>query len=86
MQENFRSFLQKLEEPSCAASSGKELLETEVLEIMEEGRLLDNTQIYEMPMEKLLDLFYDAYLWKANSILSKATIETFLKRLKQILV
>jgi len=81
MQETFRSFLQELEEP-C---SGKELLEVEVLCIMRKEGFSDE-QIYEMPLKKLLDLFYDAYLWKANSILSKATIETFLKRLQRILV
>jgi hypothetical protein len=85
MQENFRSFLQELEEPSCAETSGKELLEAEVLGIMRKEGFSDE-QIYGMPLNKLLDLFYEAYLWKANSILSKATIETFLKRLRHILV
>jgi hypothetical protein len=85
VQETFRSFLQELEEPSCAGSSGKELLEVEVLGIMrKEG--FSYEQIYGMPLKKLLDLFYDAYLWKANSILSKATIEDFLKKLRRILV
>ena len=85
MQETFRSFLQELEEPSCAVNSGKELLEVEVLGIMRKEGFSDE-QIYGMPLKKLLDLFYDAYLWKANGILSKATIETFLKRLGHILV
>jgi hypothetical protein len=81
MQETFSTFLQEMEEP-C---SGKELLEAEVIEIMrKEG--FSESQIYEMPLKKLLDLFYDAYLWKATSILSKATIESFLKKLQRILV
>jgi len=84
MQETFRSFLHELEEPCCAGSSGKELLEVEVLWIMRKEGFSDE-QTYDMPLKKLLDLFYDAYLWKANSILSKATIETFLKRLQRIL-
>ena len=81
MQETFRSFLQELEEPY----SGKELLEEEVLGIMRKEGLSDE-QIYDMPLKKLLDLFYDAYLWKANRILSKATVEDFLKKLQRILV
>jgi len=81
MQETFRSFLQEMEDPS----SGKELLETEVIGIMRKEGFSDE-QIYEMPLKKFLDLFYDAYLWKANSIISKATIESFLKKLKRILV
>jgi hypothetical protein len=84
MQETFRSFLQELEEPSCYQCSGKELLEEEVLGIMRKEGFSDE-QIYGMPLKKLLDLFYDAYLWKANSILSKATLEAFLKRLQSIL-
>jgi hypothetical protein len=85
MQETFRSFLQELEEPSLAESSGKELLEAEVLGIMRREGFSDE-QIYGMPLKKLLDLFYDAYLWKTNRILSKATIEIFLKRLQRFLV
>jgi hypothetical protein len=81
MQETFRLFLQELEEPN----SGRELLEAEVIEIMRKEGFSD-TEIYDMPLKRLLDLFYDAYLWKANSILSKATIEAFLKRLQRILV
>ena len=84
MQETFRSFLQELEEPSCDQCSGKELLEEEVLRIMRKEGFSDE-QIYGMPLKKLLDLFYDAYLWKANGILSRATIEAFLKRLQRIL-
>ena len=80
MQETFRTFLQEMEEP-C---SGKELLEAEVIGIMrKEG--FSESQIYEMPLKKLLDLFYDAYLWKANNIISKTTIESFLKKLQRIL-
>ena len=82
MQETFRSFLQGLEEPSCGGSSGKELLEVEGLGIMrKEG--FSEEQIYGMPLKKLLDLFYDAYLWKANSILSKTAIEVFIKKLQR---
>ena len=84
MQETFRSFLLELEEPCGCGGSGKELLEAEVLGIMRREGFSDG-QIYEMPLKKLLDLFYDAYLWKANSILSKATIESFLKKLQRIL-
>jgi len=85
MQETFKSFLQELEEPSCGGGSGKELLEAEVLGIMRKEGFSDE-QIYGMPLEKLLDLFYDAYLWKANSILSKATFEGFLRKLQRSLV
>ena len=82
MHETFRLFLQGLEEPSCGGSSGKELLEVEVLEIMRKEGFSD-AQIYGMPLKKLLDLFYDAYLWKANNILSKTAIEVFLKKLRR---
>ena len=85
MQETFRSFLQELEEPSCSGGSGKELLEIEVLGIMRKEGFSDE-QIYGMPLKKLLDLFYEAYLWKANSVLSKSAIEVFLKKLKRNLV
>jgi hypothetical protein len=85
MQETFRSLLQEIEESPYAEASGKELLEVEVLEIMRKEGFSDE-QIYGMPLKKLLDLFYDAYLWKANNILSKATLESFLKKLRRILV
>ena len=81
MRETFKTFLQELDEPF----SGKELLEAEVLRIMRKEGFSD-AEVYEMPLEKLLDLFYEAYLWKANRILSKATIEVFLKKLQRILV
>ena len=84
MQETFRSFLLELEEPSCNQSSGKTLLEKEVLGIMRKEGFSDE-QIYGMPLKKLLDLFYEAYLWKANRILSKATIEAFMEKLKRTL-
>jgi hypothetical protein len=80
MRETFRTFLQELDEPF----SGKELLEAEVLRIMRKDGFSD-AEVYEMSLEKLLDLFYDAYLWKANRILSKATIEDFLEKLQHIL-
>jgi len=85
MQETFKSFLRELEEPSCGGDSGKELLEVEVLGIMRKEGFSDE-QIYGMPLKKLLDLFYDAYLWKADRILSKATIEVFLGKLRRILI
>lgn len=85
MQETFRSFLQELEEPSCSQSSGKVLLEKEVLGIMRKEGFSDE-QIYGMPLKKLLDLFYEAYLWKADRILSKASIYEFLEKLKRVLV
>jgi hypothetical protein len=56
MQETFRSFLQELEEPSCAGSSGKELLESEILGILRKEGFSDE-QIYGMPLKKLIDLF-----------------------------
>jgi hypothetical protein len=85
VQETFRSFLQELEEPSCSQSSGKVLLEKEVLGIMRKEGFSDE-QIYGMPLKKLLDLFYEAYLWKADRILSKASIYEFLEKLKRVLV
>jgi hypothetical protein len=85
LQETFRSFLQELEDPSYVEGSGKDLLEDEVLEIMRKEGFSDE-QIYEMPLKKLLDLFYDAYRWKANRILSRTSIETFLEKMKRILV
>lgn len=81
MQETFRSFLQELEDPNGAGCSGKELLEVEVLELMRKEGFSDE-QIYEMPLTKLLDLFYDAYLWKAHGVLSGAPIRVFLKKLR----
>ena len=80
MRETFKIFLQELDEPF----SGKDLLEAEVLRIMRKEGFSD-AQIYEMPLEKILDLFYDAYLWKANRILSRVTLEGFLKKLQHIL-
>jgi len=77
--------LQELEEPSCSQSSGKVLLEKEVLGIMRKEGFSDE-QIYGMPLKKLLDLFYEAYLWKADRILSKASIYEFLEKLKRVLV
>ena len=81
VRETFRTFLQELDgDPN----SGKELLQAEVLGIMRREGFTDS-QIYEMPLDKLLDLFYEAYLWKANGILSRATFESFLKKLQHIL-
>jgi hypothetical protein len=81
MRETFKTFLQELDDDP---NSGKELLETEILRIMRKEGFSD-MQVYEMPLEKLLDCFYDAYLWEASRILSKATIESCLKKLKHIL-
>jgi hypothetical protein len=81
MRETFRTFLQELDDDP---NSGKELLETEILRIMrKEG--FSNMQAYEMPLEKLLDRFYDSYLWEASRILSKASMKSCLKKLKHIL-
>ena len=81
MQETFRTFLQELDNDP---NSGKELLETEIQRIMrKEG--FSGIQVYEMPLEKLLDRFYDAYLWEASRILSKATLKSFLKKFKKLL-
>ena len=65
-------------------NSGKELLETEILRIMRKEGFSD-IQVYEMPLEKLLDRFYDAYLCEASRILSKATVNSFLKKFKEFL-
>jgi hypothetical protein len=80
IRETFRKFLQELEEPF----SGKVLLEAEVLRVMRKEGFSD-AQVYEMPLEKLLDLFHDAYLLKASRILSRASKEAFLKKLQRIL-
>ena len=81
MRETFRTFLQELDDDP---NSGKELLETEILRIMRKEGFSDS-QVYEMPLEKLLDRFYDAYFWEASSILSKATMKSCLKKLKRLL-
>ena len=85
MEETFRSFLQELEDTSSAGGSGKKLLEKEVLETMHKEGFSDQ-EIYDMPLKQFLDLFYDAYILKANNILSMSTLENFLKKLKQMLV
>jgi hypothetical protein len=75
MHETFFSFLQELNNSSSAGCSGHRQLENEVLRILsKEG--FSEEQIYEMPLNKLLDLFYDAYLWTAERILSEATTKT----------
>ena len=78
MRETFRTFLQELDDPL----SGKPLLEAEVLRVMRREGFSD-VQVCEMPLEILLDLFYDAYLLKASRILAKASKET-LKKLQDI--
>ncbi len=73
MQETFASFLLDLGDSNLRDYSVKDLLEKEVLRIMcKEG--FSQEQVYEMPLEKLLDVFYDVYLWNADRILSKAPI------------
>lgn len=81
MRETFRTFLQELEDEP---NSGKGLLENEILRILRKEGFSD-LQIYEMPLEKLLDRFYDAYLWEASRILSRTTLKSCLKKLKHIL-
>lgn len=73
MQETFATFLQELDSSNLAECSGKELLEREVLRIMR-GEGFSDDQIYSMPLAKLLDLFYDTYLWSTNEILSKSIV------------
>jgi hypothetical protein len=75
MRETLRTFLQELDDDP---NSGKEFLETEVLRIMQKDGF-SVIQVYEMPLEKLLDRFYDAYLWEASRILSKTTLKSFMK-------
>jgi hypothetical protein len=79
MREDFRTFLQELDQPF----SGKALLETEVLRVMRKEGFSD-AQVYEMSLEKLLNLFYDAYLLKASRILARASKEAFLEKLQNI--
>jgi hypothetical protein len=77
LQETFVSFLRELEDSNFAECSGKELLEKEVLRIMrKEG--FSEQQTYKMPLRRLLDLFYNAYICEANIILSKSTKTTFI--------
>ena len=72
MRETFTTFLHELEKSDFNHYSGKALLEKEVLQTMhEEG--FSEQQIFQMPLNKLLELFYDAYLWKAKETLSKST-------------
>jgi hypothetical protein len=69
MHETFISFLQMLAD-SNVDCSGKELLEKEVLGVLrKEG--FSKEQIYKMPLERLLDLFYGASRWEAIRILSR---------------
>jgi hypothetical protein len=77
MQETFTSFLRDLSNSNLIECSSKKLLEKEVLRVMNrEGFSVE--QIYEMPLEKLLDIFYDAYLWSAERILSKGQSSKFI--------
>ena len=78
MQDTFASFLQDFGTSNLAEYSGKKLLETEVLRVMRQEGFTEE-QIYEMPLEKLLDIFYNAYLWSAERILSKAQSSTFIQ-------
>ena len=72
MEETFTTFLRELEKSDFNHYSGKELLEKEVVQTMHEQGFSEQ-QIFQMPLNKLLELFYDAYLWKANEALSKST-------------
>jgi hypothetical protein len=77
MHETFKTFLNELEKSDSNPYSGKELLEKEVLQTMhDEG--FSEQQISRMPLNRLLELFYDAYLWKAKETLSKSTSKTFI--------
>jgi hypothetical protein len=78
LQETFATFLREMENSSLNCYSEKELLEKEVLRIMgEEG--FSKQQIYEMPLKKLLDLFYGAYIWQAEKkIISNSPTTVFL--------
>ena len=69
VKETFILFLQELEGLSLGDYSGKELLEREVLRVMHDEGFSDQ-QVYDMSLEKLLDLFYNAYFWKATKLLS----------------
>ena len=80
MRETFRTFLQELDQ----SFSGKALLEAEVLRVMRKEGFSD-AQVYDMSLEKLLDLFYDAYILKASRILARSSKEAFLKKLERIL-
>jgi hypothetical protein len=69
-----------MEATSTDGCSGRELLEKEVLETMrKEG--FSNDQIYDMPLLQLFDLFYDAYLLRANHVLAAAASEASMKKL-----
>ena len=77
LQETFATFLREMENSSPNCYSEKVLLEKEVLQIMcKEG--FSKQQIYEMPLKFFLDLFYGAYLWKANKIISNSATTVFL--------
>jgi hypothetical protein len=77
LQETFATFLREMKNSDSARCSEKALLEKEVLRTMlREG--FSEQQIYQMPLNKLLDLFYDAYLWKANKTISNSAIAVFI--------
>ena len=78
LQETFATFLREMEKSIFDCCSEKALLEKEVLRIMgEEG--FSKQQIYEMPLKKLLDLFYGAYIWQADKkIISNSATTIFL--------
>jgi hypothetical protein len=78
LQETFATFLREMEKSIFDCCSEKALLEKEVLRIMgEEG--FSQQQIYEMPLKKLLDLFYGAYIWQADKkIISNSATTIFL--------
>jgi hypothetical protein len=66
-----------LENSDFICNTGVALLEKEVLQIMHKEGFSDQ-QVYEMPLEKLLDLFYGAYLWKANNVICNSATTFFI--------
>lgn len=80
LEETFETFLRELDS-SADKHSGKELLEAEVLRVMRKEGFSD-IQIYRMALENLLDLFYDAYHWDADEVLSGKKSKCFSKKQK----
>jgi hypothetical protein len=80
LEETFETFLKELDS-SIDKYSGKELLEAEVLRVMRKEGFLDK-QIYQMALEDLLELFYDAYHWDADVVLSGYKSSCFQKSAK----
>jgi hypothetical protein len=83
MKETFATFLRELNDSSFVKNSGKNLLEAEVLKIMRKEGFSDE-QIYEMALENLLELFYNAYFWRACKILYNPTSKYHTKKQKHL--